>query len=104
MVRDLAPLSQRKLDVRIHAMTTTENDWTVHLPPGMHPIRTPLASDVRSAFGDVRVDVEASTQVVHVKTTVTIDRSRIAASDYPAFRAWCEAADRILGQRVVVSK
>jgi tetratricopeptide (TPR) repeat protein/transglutaminase-like putative cysteine protease len=104
MVRDLAPLSQRKLDVRIHAMTTTENDWTVHLPPGMHTIRTPVASEVRGDFGDVRVEVEASSTVVHVKTTVTLDRSRIAASEYPALRAWCEAADRILGQRVVVSK
>jgi transglutaminase-like putative cysteine protease len=104
MVRDLAPLSQRKLDIRIQAMTTTENDWTIHLPSGMRLIRGPLASEVRSAFGVVRVDVEQSMAVVHVKTTVTLDRSRIAASDYSALRAWCEAADRILGQRVVVSK
>jgi Domain of Unknown Function with PDB structure (DUF3858) len=85
-------------------MTTTENDWTIHLPSGMRLIRGPLASEVRSAFGVVRVDVEQSMAVVHVKTTVTLDRSRIAASDYSALRAWCEAADRILGQRVVVSK
>ncbi len=104
MVRDLAPLSQRKQDVRIHAMTTTENDWTVHLPPGMHVIRGPVASEARSAFGTVRVEVEQALPAVHVKTTVTLDRSRVAASEYPALRAWCEAADRILGQRVVVSK
>jgi transglutaminase-like putative cysteine protease/tetratricopeptide (TPR) repeat protein len=104
MVRDLAPLSQRKLDVRIHARTTTENDWSIHLPPEVHVIHGPVASEARSAFGTVRVDVEQALPLVHVKTTVTVDRSRIAASDYPALRAWCEAADRILAQRVVVSK
>jgi hypothetical protein len=104
MVRDLAPLSQRKQDVRIHAMTTTENDWTIHLPPGMHVIRAPLASEVHRAFGSVRVEVELSLPVIHVKTTVTVDRTRILAVEYPDLRAWCEAADRILGQRVVVSK
>jgi tetratricopeptide (TPR) repeat protein len=104
MVHDFAPLSQRRLDIRLPAMTTTENDWTVRLPPGMHVNRVPQASDVRSPFGDVRVEVEQFSSTVHVKTTVRMDRSRISATEYPALRAWCEAADRSLGPRLVLSK
>ena len=34
MVRDFAPLAARKLDVRMYAQWTQEDDWTVRLPPG----------------------------------------------------------------------
>lgn len=104
LVRDLAPLSVRKLDIRIPARTTTVNDWTLRFPPGMHVARGPLPAEVGSEFGEVRVEVEQSASSVHVKTTLRIDRSRIAASEYPALRAWCEAGDRVLGQRVILSK
>ena len=36
--------------------------------------------------------------VVRVKTTVAITKSRISAAEYGAFRAFCEQADRELGQ------
>jgi hypothetical protein len=30
-------------------------------------------------------------------------KTRIGAGEYPAFRAWCEASDRALGQRLTYS-
>jgi hypothetical protein len=49
------------------------------------------------------VDVESSAGALHVKTMVTLAKTRILASEYPAFRAWCEQVDRALGQRATVS-
>jgi hypothetical protein len=63
-----------------------------------------LPASVSSEFGTVTVTVENAAGSIQVKTVSTIDRSRISAKEYPAFRAWCESADRALGQRVVVSK
>jgi tetratricopeptide (TPR) repeat protein len=104
LVRDLAPLSQRRLDVRVPFHSRTEADWTVHLPASARIARAPIPSDVESPFGAVTVEVAQTPESVRIKTTVTIDRSRISAREYPAFRAWCESADRALGQRLVLSK
>jgi GTP-sensing pleiotropic transcriptional regulator CodY len=49
------------------------------------------------------VTTESSSGTLRVKTTVTLSKTRIDASEYPAFRAWCEEVDRALGQRVTVS-
>ncbi len=104
LVRDWASLSERKGDVRLHAKTTSVSDWVLHLPPGGHVVSTPTPADVTTPFGSVHVGVESSGGTVRVTTNVTLDRTRIAAAEYPAFRAFCEAGDRVLGQRLVVSR
>jgi len=104
LVRDWAPLSERHLDVRLRAKTTNVSDWTVRLPAGMHVVSSPSQGDVKSPFGSVRVATEINGSVVHVVTTVTLDETRVPAAQYPAFRAFCEAGDHALGQRIVVSK
>ncbi|HEY1696456.1 MAG TPA: DUF3857 domain-containing protein [Polyangiaceae bacterium] len=103
MVRDYAPLASRTLDVRLYAQWTQEDDWTVRLPPGAKVTRAPQAASGTSPFGSYAVNVEATGTGLHVKTTVTLARTRIPASDYPAFRAWCEEVDRALGPRATVT-
>jgi tetratricopeptide (TPR) repeat protein len=111
MVRDYAPLApftadgkaRRQLDVRIYAQWTQEDDWTVRLPVGAKVKTAPQASRGSSPFGSYDVSIEASANVLHVKTTVTLSKTRIAAAEYPAFRAWCEQVDRALGQRATVA-
>jgi cellulose synthase operon protein C len=104
LVRDYAPLSQRKLDVKLPFRGRTESDWTVRLPQGSRVLRGPEAVEATSPFGSVKVAVERGPTSVHVGTVVTLDVSRVKASDYPAFRAWCETVDRALGQRIVMTK
>ena len=104
LVRDLAPLSQRRLDVRLPFRSRAESEWTVRLPTATRIVRAPDTADVRGQFGSVTVQVEQLPGAVHVKTVITLERSRIGAVEYPAFRAWCESADRALGQRLVLSK
>ena len=39
-----------------------------------------------------------------VKTTLAFKKARVTPAEYPAWRAFCEAADRAFGQRFVVGK
>jgi len=100
MVRSWAPLSTRRRDMRIQALSTQENETVVKLPQGAKVLGPPHPAEGKSPFGFYKVDVETNANVVRVKTTVAITQSRIAAADYAAFRAFCEQADRDLGQSV----
>ncbi len=98
--RQYASLKARKEDVRIQALTTIENDTTVQYPSGMHAVTLPTSREETSRFGTVRVQVESTPTSIHSKTTVAMTAPRISPADYPEFRAWCERADRALGQRL----
>jgi len=103
MVRDYAPLASRKLDVRLYAQWTQDDDWTVKLPAGARVKTAPQPSKGSSPFGAYEVSVETSGNLLHVKSSVTMQKTRIGAGEYGAFRAWCEEVDRALGQRATVA-
>ena len=100
MVRAYAPLSTRRESLRINALTTEENETVVHLPQGAKILGAPHAASGNSPFGTFKIETETNGTVVKVKTSIALAKSRIAASDYPAFRAFCEQVDRELGQSV----
>lgn len=104
MVREYAALSRRRQDVRLRAKTTQETDWNIKLAPGMKVMAAPNAGQGSTPFGSYKVTVDVDAQRVHVHTTVTLDKTRVVAAEYPAFRTFCESADRMLGQRLVVSR
>jgi tetratricopeptide (TPR) repeat protein len=103
MVRDYASLASRALDVRLYAQWTQDDDWTVRLPPGSRVKSMPSPSQGSSPYGSYQVDVEANGNLLHVRTRVTLAKTRIAANEYTAFRAWCGQVDRALGQRATVA-
>jgi tetratricopeptide (TPR) repeat protein len=103
MIRDYAPLAARKLDVRLHAQWTQEDDWLIHLPPGAKVKSVPSPAKGSSPFGTYALEVESSGNGVHVKTMIALLKTRIAAGEYAAFRSWCEEVDRALGQRATVT-
>jgi hypothetical protein len=103
MVREYAPLAARRLDVRLHAQWTEEDDWTVRLPPAAKVRNVPAPASGTSPFGSYALAVESSGSTLRVKTTVSLVKTRIAASEYASFRAWCEEVDRVLGQRATVT-
>ncbi len=103
MVRDYAPTATRTLDLRFYAQWTQVDDWSVRLPPGAKVKSAPSSARGTSPFGRYEVAVESAATSLHVKTTVTLTRTRIAPSEYAAFRAWCEEVDRALGLRATVT-
>ena len=103
VVRTYAPLSQRRGEIRLFALDTQENESVVKLPQGSKIVSAPRPSEGKSPFGNYRVEVDVQGSVVRVKTTVAITRPRISPAEYPAFRAFCEQADKDLGQTLVYS-
>jgi transglutaminase-like putative cysteine protease len=101
-VREWAPQSRRRLDLRLPTNEVTETEWIVHLPPGTHVAIAPRPAEGTSTFGSFKVEVESGASVVRVKTRLTVSKTHIWAVDYPAFRAWCETVDHALGQRLVL--
>jgi transglutaminase-like putative cysteine protease/Flp pilus assembly protein TadD len=105
LVRDYAQLASRRQDLRLDAKTTRVDATIFHLPAGARVIRAPDAAHGESPFGSFSVEVASEGSAgdratVRVTTTVTLSATRISAADYPAFRAFCEKADRALGQRL----
>jgi tetratricopeptide (TPR) repeat protein len=98
MVRSYAPLSTRRRDIRIFALSTQENETIVKLPQGAKILGAPHAAEGSTPFGSFKVETETTGATVRVKTTVAISKSRITATEYAAFRAFCEQVDRELGQ------
>ncbi len=99
LVATHAPLSARRTDVRIPALETREHETVLKLPQGAKVVSPPRAAKGSSPFGSFEVAVDTSSPgLVKVKTTVTMTTPRVKVSEYPAFRAFCEQADRELGQ------
>jgi hypothetical protein len=103
MVRDYAPTVERKLDARLPAQWTEQDEWSVHLPAGAKMKNLPVSTSASSPFGSYALAVENGAGVVNVKTTVTLQQTRIPATSYGAFRRWCEEVDSVLGQRAAVT-
>lgn len=103
MVRDYAPLAERNLDVKLYAQWTQADEWVIRLPPGAKVKSAPASSEASGPFGSYGIEVDSSAGAIRVKTGVTLARTRVAPGEYPAFRAWCEQVDGVLGQRVTVT-
>jgi tetratricopeptide (TPR) repeat protein/transglutaminase-like putative cysteine protease len=101
LVREFAPMSRRRLDLRLAAQTTNDSEWLVRLPPGAKITSSPKPVQETSPFGTIKLETEASGGTVRVRTTIAMTKTRIPAAEYGAFRTWCEAADHALGQRIV---
>ncbi|MEP7125985.1 MAG: DUF3857 domain-containing protein [Byssovorax sp.] len=104
LVADYASLSKRALDVDLRALSLREDEWTIHLPAGTRILRSPVATQLDSPFGSFVITFDSSAGKVMVKTALAFKKARITPSEYPAFRAFCEAADRAFGQRMTIGK
>jgi tetratricopeptide (TPR) repeat protein len=102
MVRDYASLAARRFDLRFYTQWTQVDDWTVRVPAGARIKSGPTSARGTSPFGSYDVVAETSAGAVHLKTTVSLTKTRISPAEYPAFRAWCEEVDRAMGQRATV--
>ncbi|HLM75753.1 MAG TPA: DUF3857 domain-containing protein, partial [Polyangiaceae bacterium] len=104
LASDYAPLSSRKLELLLPALTTREDEWVVRLPAGMKVVRAPLPLQKDTPFGKFDIAVEQAPGRVTVKSHLTIKKARVTPAEYEAFKIFCEAVDRAFGQRIVVSK
>ena len=104
LVADYASLSRRALDVDLHALTQREDEWTIRLPAGMRVVRPATPAQLDTPFGRFSVSFEESPGKVVVRSSLAFKKARITPAEYPAWRAFCEAADQAFGQTMVVGK
>jgi tetratricopeptide (TPR) repeat protein/transglutaminase-like putative cysteine protease len=103
MVRDFAQLRTRTSDVRIAAQATRNDTWWIRIPPGLRVQALPSPTHSASPYGSLDVDVRTTGNAIGVTTSLSMTRTRVSASEYPAFRAWCEQVDHSLGLTATVA-
>jgi hypothetical protein len=102
LVARFASLSSRKHDVRLAIRSSLEEELVIHLPAGQRVKAAPDPLSADGPFGSYAISAEVSPGKVVVKTKLAFHKSRILASEYPEWRAFCEAVDRAMSQRLLV--
>jgi cellulose synthase operon protein C len=95
-------LSQRKQDVWTLAFTELRDTYVVDLPPGARVVSAPESKEGNSDFGSYSVAFEKQGDKVRVKSRLGIKVPRVKPAEYPAFKRFCEEADRALSPRLVI--
>jgi cellulose synthase operon protein C len=102
LVARFASLSSRKHDVRLAIRSSLEEELVIHLPTGHRVKAAPDPLSAEGPFGSYAISAEVLPGKVVVKTKLAFHKSRILASEYPEWRAFCEAVDRAMAQRLLV--
>ena len=104
LVQDMARLQQRRHTLDLAGNRVYVEDRAVKVPDGMRATDLPAGGEATSAFGRLKLDVSQGGATITAHTELRIDKDRIAPNEYPAFRAWVEAADQLLKQRIGLRK
>jgi hypothetical protein len=98
----LAPSSNRSQDLVLFAPWTTEEEIHIALPAGARVSELPHDRSITTSFGSLRLHYRKLPGSVLVQSKVEFDKARIAATDYPAFRDFCLAAERSFRDEIKV--
>ena len=101
--RSLARSSSRRLPLDLSGRSSYREDRRVRLPRGWRVGELPEGGVAESRFGRLSIAVTREDHEVRARTELSILTDRVSADDYEAFRAWVEAADRLLRQRLVLA-
>ncbi len=104
LVERYASLSTRHHPVRIPFAHTLDDTWTVKLPASAQLKHAPESKRIESPFGRLEITVEQQPGKLVARSKLRVDKTRIAPSEYGAFRKFCEDVDRALGERVVIAR
>ncbi|MBC7171320.1 MAG: hypothetical protein H5U40_02775, partial [Polyangiaceae bacterium] len=102
LTRAFARTPSRRHPVELGAATSYVERRTIRLPDGARVTQLPDGGEARSPFGSLVVRFTARGSEIIVTTELSMERDRVAASEYPEFRRWTEAADALLRQRITV--
>ena len=104
LVPRYASASSRKQDLRIPVQSLSEEELVLALPEGMTVKSAPEPAKVETPFGTYALTVETEPGKVKVKSSLQLTKTRITPAEYAAFRAFCEGADRVFSQRLVIGE
>ncbi len=108
LLRSYARLSSRRYDLVLGFAWVSQDEVTVNLPPRFAVHRLPESRSIESPFGRFSLQIEqhpGKTGIaVTAKSELRIDRHRVSASDYPAFRKFLSEVDSALAQELLVGR
>jgi tetratricopeptide (TPR) repeat protein len=95
-----AVLNQRTTDLELGPPWTVE--WSVRWepPPGLRLQTPPGPQRLESPFGRVEIDLQPDGNGARARARFVLSVSRVAKSDYPAFRDFLARADRLLSRNL----
>jgi glycosyltransferase involved in cell wall biosynthesis len=103
LVRNFAPTSTRRLDIKLAYASSMMDTWDIVLPAGKKVVRLPDAVSVRSPFGTFSMSVDTSKpRHVRVTSRLVIEKTRIVPKEYAEFRRFAQRVDQALSRRLVV--
>jgi cellulose synthase operon protein C len=105
-VRSYARLSRRRYELQIAYPWQHEETLTFRIPEGWRVTRQPAARHDHSGFGrfDLDVSLAEDGRSLQVRSLIQVDKNRISAEEYPAFRKFLGGIDGALGDRIVLGK
>ena len=105
-VRGYARLSRRRHDVQVAYPWQHAEEIVFKVPEGWRVLRRPAGKSERTAFGrfDLEVAPAADGRTVRVRSLVDVERHRIPAAEYGAFRKFLGTIDAALSERLVLAK
>ncbi len=101
--QSLASASSRNLPLDLGARSSYTEDRRVRLPRGWTVSELPEGGSAESRFGRLSIEVTREGDSVRARTSYALEADRVSVDDYPEFRRWVQAADRILQQRLTVT-
>lgn len=102
LTQNFASLSARQRALRILSFDTRIDEFVVDLPAGATVVEAPPQENIVTRFGSYSINVEQKNNRVTIKSRVMISKTRVSPREYPAFKQFCERADRALGTRLIV--
>jgi len=100
----LAPLSERAYDVALPGVWVNRLVFTYQLPAGWTLAELPPDVVEDSPFGTVRLVTRRVDSGLRVDGVMVMKTPRVAAKDYPAFRAWLMSVDQAFSRKLVVQQ
>ena len=97
-----APLGERHWPLLVGYPWRHEESVSYRLPKGTRVLRLPGNRAVKNAFGEFTLTVSKAAGGICITSAFVVNQSRIAPTDYAAFRAFLRETDAALAERVVV--
>ena len=80
-----------------------EEELEYRLPDGFRLLRAPIARKLQCAFASFDLDMSFDGRTLKVRSRLSVERDRIAASEYGEFRAFLRDVDILLGEPIVIA-
>jgi len=94
----------RHYDLLVGPLRERQETWTVTLPPGARVLSSPQSVVIKSPFGSYELDVKVVGRKVTARSVLRLTQPRIAPSDYPMWRQFCQRVDGAGSPRLLVGQ